>query len=551
VTDGPARQVIDGGLPGGGIARISLGVRRGWTPGRFSGRRSGQRGLRPTGVGHRPRAMPSLRRARRGVASPPHRWGGDLRCGTRPPRWGGIPHFVGVRRCLTRRPTGPAITPSPVDGVRSRDSRCPGSHTGDRPQRCVAVRGRVGLPGVPPGGRGSASPLQDGAMHRWSGTSAPRWGGIPLHRGLAVPDPPARQGRQIDAKGCGGVSTIAAGAVGSECPRLKPRAQSASPLKGAVRRTGARVDRLGAGAVGVSRLQPAWGLSPAVHGRAIVERAALLIGAACRARRVGHAESPRRPARRARQRLAPTRWAKPFASGTSAPRWGGIPLHRGLAVPDPPARQGRQRHSWPVSQCHRAITAGQGVPCVSRTCGAAGEAAPRPYRDRAPCSPVGESCAAGRCHRPRLVGVRRCLTRRSGRAGTRDRLAGSSSQALDRHGLFCHDGFSRAATVRPRCGSRLGRPGRCDRRVAPRGTGVGVGGRGVGVGRTGAAQPVIARARSRLARRARRCIGTVLSVGDRSRMLQFRREASHRQVRGPGGRASREEWRSGACSPRQ
>ena len=56
---------------------------------------------------------------------------------------------------------------------------------------------------------------------------------------------------------------------------------------------------------------------------------------------------------------------------------------------------------------------------------------------------------------------------RSGRAGTRDRLAGSSSQALDRHCLFCHDGFSRAATVRPRCGSRLGRPGRCDRRVAP------------------------------------------------------------------------------------
>jgi hypothetical protein len=57
-------------------------------------------------------------------------------------------------------------------------------------------------------------------------------------RGQAVPDPPARQGRQIDAKGCGGVSTIAAGAVGSERPGLKPRAQSASPLKGAVRRPG-------------------------------------------------------------------------------------------------------------------------------------------------------------------------------------------------------------------------------------------------------------------------------------------------------------------------
>ena len=47
---------------------------------------------------------------------------------------------------------------------------------------------------------------------------------------------------------------------------------------------------------------------------------------------------------------------------------------------------------------------------VYRACGAAGEASPRPYRDRAPCSPVGESCATDRCHRPRLVAVRRCLT---------------------------------------------------------------------------------------------------------------------------------------------
>ena len=147
-----------------------------------------------------------------------------------------------------------------------------------------------------------------------------------------------------------------AGVVGSERPGLKPRAQSASPLKGAVRRPGARGDRLGAGAVGISRLQPAWGLSPAVHGRAIVETGARLIGAASRARRVGRVESPRLVAR-------------------------------------------------------------------------AGEAAPRPDRDRAPCSPVGDSCAAGRCHRPRLVGVRRCLTRRSARGGTprRHTLATASS----------------------------------------------------------------------------------------------------------------------------
>jgi hypothetical protein len=117
---------------------------------------------------------------------------------------------------------------------------------------------------------------------------------------------PAREGRQSDATGCRGAATIAAGAVGSERPGLKPRAQSASPLKGAVRRTGAWVDRLGAGAVGISRLQPAWGLSPAVHGRADEERAARLICGACRARRVGHVESPRRRRARARRRLAPT-----------------------------------------------------------------------------------------------------------------------------------------------------------------------------------------------------------------------------------------------------
>ena len=113
----------------------------------------------------------------------------------------------------------------------------------------------------------------------------------------ALPDPPARQGRQGEPKRCGGAATSAAGAVGSERPGLKPRAQSASPLKGAVRRPGARVDRLGAGAVWISRLQPAWGLSPAVHGRAIVETGARLIGAACRARRVGHDALPRHAAR--------------------------------------------------------------------------------------------------------------------------------------------------------------------------------------------------------------------------------------------------------------
>jgi hypothetical protein len=132
-------------------------------------------------------------------------------------------------------------------------------------------------------------------------------------------------------------------------PGLKPRAESASPLKGAVRRPGARVDRLGAGAVGVSRLQPAWGVSPAVHGRAIEDTAARLIGAACRARRVGHAESPRLW-RGGRGNASPLhRWVgtspvQPIPATVGPYR----PSCRGQAVPDPPAHQGRQSHGAPI-----------------------------------------------------------------------------------------------------------------------------------------------------------------------------------------------------------
>jgi hypothetical protein len=165
------------------------------------------------------------------------------------------------------------------------------------------------------GGRGSASPLHAVvARHRCN--LCVRWWRIlpPSGRGQAVPDPPARKGRGMTpSPGYGWRSRR--GWAPAVRPGLKPRAQSASPLKGAVRRPGARVDRLGAGAVGISRLQPAWGLSPAVNGRAIVETAARLIRAACRARRVGHAESPRPWCGRARQRLAPTRVGQQAGGG--------------------------------------------------------------------------------------------------------------------------------------------------------------------------------------------------------------------------------------------
>jgi hypothetical protein len=193
------------------------------------------------------------------------------------------------------------------------------------------------------GGRGSASPLHALVAHHRCNLYV-RWWRIPppSGRGQAVPDPPAREGRQSDAKGCGGASTIAAGAVGSERPGLQPRAASPSPLKGAVRRPDARVDRLGAGAVGISRLQPAWGLSPAVHGRAMVDTAS------------------------ADPRCVSCETCQP----------------RGIAAPG----------------------------------GAAGEAAPRPYMPW--WRVTGATCACdGGGSLPRPVGVRRCLTRRPGRAG--------------------------------------------------------------------------------------------------------------------------------------
>ena len=169
-------------------------------------------------------------------------------------------------------------------------------------------------------------------------------------------------------------------------PGLKPRAESPSPLKGAVRRPGARVDRLGAGAGGISRLQPAWGPSPAVHGRAIVETAARLIRAACRARRVGHAESPRHR-RGGRGSASPLQgWGGRLAVGSVGQ--GMVrdpPCCRGQAVPDPPAREGRdvRRGRMSTLLCGMvavAVAAADFAAPMAR----AGEAAPRPYRGGVP-----------------------------------------------------------------------------------------------------------------------------------------------------------------------
>jgi len=302
------------------------------------------------------------------------------RCRTCLPRWGGISHFVGVRRCLTRRPGGPADRCQRVRWCL--DHRCRG--------------GRQRTPGASAPGSVRKPPEGGCEAHRRPGRSAGcrrRWG-QPASAGLGTEPGRSRpgdrgEGRSADRRCVSGETcrprciTAPIGAVGRG---------SASPLQG-----------------GRTHSRRAHGH----HGGAV-------------SRSIGGWRCL-------------THWPARAGRDTRG-------LSASVTERSPPARVCR---AFPVR--------------VARS----GEAAPRPYRDRAPCSPVGESCATGRCHQPRLVGVRRCLTRRSGRAGTRDRLTASSSQALDRRGLFCHDGFSRAATVRPRCGSRLGRPSRCDRHVAP------------------------------------------------------------------------------------
>jgi hypothetical protein len=171
------------------------------------------------------------------------------RCDRYLPRWGRVPRPVGVRRCLTRRPGGPAIP------------RC-ADHPGTGEIMHVVDTRHGNLPRRWRGGRGNASPL-----HRWAGTSPVRpipatVGPYPPScRGQAVPDPPARRAGNPTPMAAAVPLPITVQAVGIERPGLKPRAESPSPLKGAGRgAAGATNPPLGERHLD----QPARGLRPAV-----------------------------------------------------------------------------------------------------------------------------------------------------------------------------------------------------------------------------------------------------------------------------------------------
>jgi hypothetical protein len=102
------------------------------------------------------------------------------------------------------------------------------------------------------GGRGSASPLHGlGGAFTGRATGTCRWFGGSSRRPVGVrrclTRRPAQGRGMTPSPGYGWRSRR--GWAPAVRPGLKPRAESPSPLKGAVRRPGARVDRLGAGAV--------------------------------------------------------------------------------------------------------------------------------------------------------------------------------------------------------------------------------------------------------------------------------------------------------------
>jgi hypothetical protein len=116
-------------------------------------------------------------------------------------------------------------------------------------------------------------------------------------------------------------------------------------------------------------------------------------------------------ARRARSRLAPTRWDDSSPVGYWCLAVGRSPPScRGQALPDPPARRAGISPRTPVAgRSGSSPHAGMGRACAA-PCGTRGRGSASPLQTRRGASPVRHMGATGRCN-PRPVGVRRCLTR--------------------------------------------------------------------------------------------------------------------------------------------
>jgi hypothetical protein len=135
-------------------------------------------GQYPARGGDRPCLVPTGLSRRIGGAA-------HTRQGSRDPR-----RPVGVRQRLTR----PAVRGRQTTGVRRAVGRDQRRMPGGDPH----------LPRLRRGGRGSASPLQRGQTIPGRAVVSGVGALAPCCRDQAVPDPPAREGWQIDAKGCGG-----------------------------------------------------------------------------------------------------------------------------------------------------------------------------------------------------------------------------------------------------------------------------------------------------------------------------------------------------------
>jgi hypothetical protein len=203
-------------------------------------------------------------------------------------------------------PTGPARLPLPFVSGWAVPSTAGAERTaGSR------VPSPVGELARPPTGAGQRSA---GAADTRPKSVPPAASG----RGQAVPDPPARQGRQTDAEGCGGAATIAGRGGRQRTPGAEAPGSVRKPPEGgcaAPRRPGRsagcrrRVDQPASAGLGTEpgRSRP----GDRGEGRSADRRC--VSGETCRPRSIA---AP--VARRARRRLAPTRWDDPSPIGAEA-----------------------------------------------------------------------------------------------------------------------------------------------------------------------------------------------------------------------------------------